>query len=113
MNWNTLTEMAQLDAIDRESAIRKVMIFKHSTRCGTSDVAKARIERSWNDESEKLISPYYLDLVAYRSISNAIEQRYGIEHESPQVLIISNGKCIFSESHFGISMAEIIGAATT
>jgi bacillithiol system protein YtxJ len=111
MKWTSLADIAQLDAIDRESATGKVMIFKHSTRCSTSSTAKARVERNWKEENEKVLHPYYLDLLAHRAISNAIAERYGVEHESPQVLIISKGKCIFSQSHLDISVDEMMEAA--
>ena len=52
--------------------------------------------------------PYYLDLINYRDISNAIAEKYGIEHQSPQVLIVSGSKCIYDNSHFGISYDVIL-----
>ncbi|MES2622569.1 MAG: bacillithiol system redox-active protein YtxJ [Bacteroidota bacterium] len=110
MKWNLLTDIAQLDTIDRESATRKVMIFKHSTRCSTSSTVRARIERTWQQENDELLSAYFLDLIQYRQLSNQIAERYKVEHESPQVLIISKGKCIYSETHLSISMTEVMKA---
>lgn len=108
MKWNELNDISQLEIIDRESTVQKVMIFKHSTRCSISDAAYGRMERKWNAENDKKIKPYYLDLLAHRDISNAIAERYGVMHESPQVLIISNGKCIFSQTHMGISIEDVM-----
>jgi bacillithiol system protein YtxJ len=108
MKWNELNDISQLGIIDRESTAQKVMIFKHSTRCSISDAAYGRMERKWNSENDKQIKPYYLDLLAHRDISNAIAERYGVMHESPQVLIISNGKCIFSQTHMGISLEDVM-----
>jgi bacillithiol system protein YtxJ len=48
------------------------------------------------------VKAYYLDLLAYRSVSNAVAQHYGIEHQSPQVLLIKEGKCVYSETHMAI-----------
>ncbi len=50
---------------------------------------------------------HYLDLINYRSLSNKIAETFGVNHESPQVLIIKDGTCVFDESHMGISMADI------
>lgn len=80
------------------------MILKHSTRCSISAMALNRIERKWTGEEK--IKPYYLDLLAHRDISSAIEQRYGVEHESPQVLIIRNGQCVYTASHNGIAYED-------
>jgi bacillithiol system protein YtxJ len=84
------------------------MLFKHSTRCSISDAALGRFERKWKDENSTLIKPFYLDLIAHRDISNAIAARYDVMHESPQALVILNGKCIFSQTHMSISLDEIL-----
>jgi bacillithiol system protein YtxJ len=106
MNWNPLTSIDQLTIIDAESAERPVMILKHSTRCSISSAALSRLERKWDGESA--IKPYYLDLIAHRDISNAIASKYNIQHESPQVLLIKQGKVVYTESHMGIQAEEMI-----
>jgi bacillithiol system protein YtxJ len=50
---------------------------------------------------------YFLDLIQHRNISNKIAQEFSVFHESPQVLLIKNGECVYDESHSGISMDEI------
>lgn len=108
MNWIPLNDPAQLAEIDQLSAGKPVLILKHSTRCNISAAALARLERS--NPPEQLEPAFYLDLLQYRSLSNAIEARYGIEHASPQVLIIRNGKCVFDTSHFGIVFRDVAAA---
>lgn len=107
MNWNSLSEEAQLKAIREESQEHPVMIFKHSTRCSISSMALARMERNWKDQASGGISPYLLDLIANRSLSNAVATEFGVQHQSPQVLLISKGKCIYDASHYDISFDEI------
>jgi bacillithiol system protein YtxJ len=104
MNWIPLTEEAQLETIKTESKTQAVVIFKHSTRCSISSMAKMRLEREAAPEGIKF---YYLDLIAYRPVSNKIAELFSVWHESPQVLLIKNGECIYDESHNGISMQEI------
>lgn len=108
MNWIHLTEEAQLETIKQESNERPVVIFKHSTRCSISAMAKMRLERETAPDS---ITFYYLDLIRYRSLSNKIAEIFDVQHESPQVLIIRNGECIYDESHGGIEMNEITAQA--
>ncbi len=108
MNWNNLENAGQLAIINEESKSVKVMLFKHSTRCSISSMALNRIESNWRGSDSQLVKPYYLDLIVHRDISNLIAQEYGVEHQSPQVLIISNGKCIYHESHNNIRYTEII-----
>jgi bacillithiol system protein YtxJ len=111
MNWNELTDLAQLEQIDQESKSSKILVLKHSTRCSISNTALNRLERNWKNEDAGIVKPYYLDLLSYRAISNAIAERYNIEHQSPQVLVISNGKCIFSQTHSEIHLGEILSSA--
>lgn len=104
MNWIELKDESQLDIIKEESASQPVVIFKHSSRCSISDMAKMRLERSQNPEGVKF---YFLDLLRYRSVSNKVADMFEVWHESPQVLLIKNGECIYDESHNGISMQDI------
>lgn len=105
MNWIPLTSDAQLQQIITQSADKPQLIFKHSTRCSISSMAKNRMER----ESQPAgIDFYFLDLIAYRLLSQKVADTFGISHESPQVLLIKDGKCVYDESHTGISMGEIV-----
>ncbi|MBL7921565.1 MAG: bacillithiol system redox-active protein YtxJ [Bacteroidia bacterium] len=111
MKWNELNDINQLAIIDRESTSQKILILKHSTRCSISGAALARLERKWKDENNETLKPYYLDLLANRDISNAIAERYNVVHESPQALVISNGKCIFSQTHMEINADDLVRAS--
>lgn len=104
MNWNILTSENQLDDLKQRSLAIPQVIFKHSTRCTISSVAKNRLERA---ESPEKVEFHFLDLIKYRNISNKIESDFMITHESPQVLLIKNGECVYDESHSGISMSEL------
>jgi len=105
MNWIPLQDEGQLRQIREKSAGRPQVIFKHSTRCPTSALVKGRLERG---EQPAKIDFYYLDLLRHRPISNRISETFQVEHESPQVLLIVNGECVYEESHMGITMDEIL-----
>lgn len=109
MNWIALTESNQLQTIKEESFNHPVLILKHSTTCSISGTALNRLERNWKQEKVGELKPYYLDLLRYRPISAEIASVFNIEHQSPQVLIIQNGECIYHASHFDISFAELEG----
>jgi bacillithiol system protein YtxJ len=104
MNWKELTKESQLSEIKQESKNRPQVIFKHSTRCSISAVAKSRLERGTPPPN---VDFYFLDLIRDRSLSNKIAEEFSVYHESPQVLVIKNGECVYDESHSGISMADI------
>lgn len=108
MNWNQLNTTDQLKTIDELSATKPVLILKHSTTCSISATALNRLERNWKEEDRTFVEPYYLDLLSFRGVSNEIANHYKVSHESPQVLLIKNGICVYNESHTGINLAEIM-----
>lgn len=101
MEWIALESVEQLVQIDELSYSRPVVLFKHSTRCSVSAMALDRMERG--GESLAGAECYYLDLIAHRDVSQAIADRYGVEHESPQVIVVRNGRAVWHESHMAIS----------
>ncbi|WP_111669207.1 bacillithiol system redox-active protein YtxJ [Algoriphagus litoralis] len=108
MNWNKLTSSSQIDALKQMSSDKPVLIFKHSTRCSISSMSLDRLIRNWKTGDEEKITPFYLDLIAHRSLSDQVEREFGIPHESPQVLLIKAGKAVYDSSHYGISYQEIM-----
>jgi bacillithiol system protein YtxJ len=104
MEWKTLSGSEQIDQIIQESFLKPVAIFKHSTRCSISHMAKGRLERELAPDG---IDFYYLDLLTYRPISSAIAERFQVHHESPQIIVFKNGEVVYDESHMAIQMQEI------
>lgn len=89
------------------SHLQPVVLFKHSTRCSISGTALNRLERHWKDSEMADVKPYHLDLIAHRPISNRIAQVFGVEHQSPQLLLIRKGECVFNASHLDISYSDL------
>lgn len=104
MNWLPLSDIDQLKDIITMSSTNPIAIFKHSTSCSISNMAKLRLESSWDLNNIKI---YYLDLLSYRSVSNAIASDLQVHHESPQIILIHKGEVIYDASHFDISVDEI------
>lgn len=110
MDWKEITSEADWKSVLTDSQSTPQLVYKHSTRCSISLVAKSRLERSGLPENIRFC---YLDLIKYRSISNLIAEDTGIRHESPQVLLIVNEKCVYNESHMAINMEDIVSAVAT
>lgn len=105
MNWISLDSINQLE--DIKTHAEPVLIFKHSTRCPVSSMAKRNIEL----ESVLLpenVPTYFLDLIKFRDLSNQVSAIWKIKHESPQVLLIHNQECIYNSSHNEINVADIV-----
>jgi len=108
MDWKPIDDIKTLDEIDQISKTQSIIIFKHSTRCHISAQVISNIENSYDLAGNQNFVWYYLDLLQYRNISNAIATRYGIEHESPQALVIRNGQCVYNTSHFDIRYGDLV-----
>jgi bacillithiol system protein YtxJ len=105
LDWNLLTDENTFQNIVNLSFSEKVLIFKHSTRCSISSMSKNRLDSAV--ENSKIKSCFLLDLLKYREISSKIESYFKVTHESPQVLVILNGECIYNASHNEISWDTI------
>jgi bacillithiol system protein YtxJ len=104
MNWHPINEVEQLEQIKAASFTNPQVIFKHSITCSISRMALDRFERA---ETPINVDFHYLDLLNFRSISNEIASFFQVHHESPQILLIKDGECIYDESHYGIMMDEL------
>jgi bacillithiol system protein YtxJ len=105
MNWQPINAIEQLESIKIASYDTPQVIFKHSTTCSISRMALDRFERASAPDG---VDFHYLDLLNHRPISTQIAEMFQVHHESPQVLLIKNGECIYEESHYGIMMDELI-----
>ena len=102
MNWIALTDYSQINTLVDQS--ETFLIFKHSTRCSISSMAFSRFEREFDFDQVPVL---YLDLIAYRSISNQLAESFNVLHQSPQVLLIKAKVCLYNASHNAISAAAI------
>lgn len=105
MKWIELQESGQLEEIRTKSFNQPQVIFKHSTRCSISSMAKTRLEKA---EAPEGIDFYHLDLIRHRELSNQVATDFDVWHESPQVLLIEKGECSYDESHIGINMSDLL-----
>jgi bacillithiol system protein YtxJ len=106
MKWINLNDLEQVHSIKKASGY--TVIFKHSTRCSISSMAKRNFELDWQIIPEN--TPlYFLDLISHRDNSALIAETFQVHHESPQALLIKDGECILDASHSDISAEEIAG----
>lgn len=105
MHWKNLNRLSQVEELLH--AEHPSLLFKHSTRCSVSAAVLNRLERNWDKKEMQGITPYFLDLLTYRNISDKIAETFAVQHESPQVLIIRNGKAVYHASHFDIQYEQL------
>jgi bacillithiol system protein YtxJ len=105
INWIELTNLNQLNEIQANSFQKPYIIFKHSTSCSVSRMALKNFENEFDLQND--LETYFLDLLAFRAISNEIASKFDVVHQSPQLLLIKNGKCIYNVSHSDIDALEL------
>ncbi|ALR30322.1 general stress protein [Chryseobacterium sp. IHB B 17019] len=105
--WKKIESEEDLKNAIENSFNHRIAIFKHSTSCFISKTVLRNFEKEIENLDQK-VELYFLDLLKYRSISNKIAEDLGVRHESPQLIVIENGKAINSASHQHISADQII-----
>lgn len=106
-NWETITDISEIDPLIERSKDRPQLIYKHSNRCSVCFVAKGNLEKG----SETILQHadmHYLDVVKNRDVSNSIASDLDVRHESPQAIVVEDGEVIWHASHGGIDSEKII-----
>ena len=106
VNWINLTNLDEITDIKTLSISESIFIFKHSTRCGISRIVKKQFEKLLL-QNKNNIKVYYLDLLKYRNVSDAVSDIFQVKHESPQLLIIRNEEAVKHVSHYDITTISI------
>ncbi|MEO6039054.1 MAG: bacillithiol system redox-active protein YtxJ [Saprospiraceae bacterium] len=104
--WIPLTTVEEIERLKDRSFTVPCLILKHSTSCNISAIAQYRLNDDW-DFAGTTLEPYYLDLLRFRPVSRYIADAFEVYHESPQILLIINGECVYDASHLDISVAEL------
>ncbi len=89
-----------------QSATRPVVIYKHSLTCGTSAMAMEEMQ-AFVDGAPVGAAVYLLRVQQARDVSRTIEATLGVRHESPQVLLVVDGRVVWHASHFRVTAAAM------
>lgn len=102
-NFNRITEATAFEELADRSKQRPIVIFKHSLTCPISAAAYDQMTRFDGDVA-------LIEVQRARQLCNEIENRLGVAHESPQVIILSNGQVVWNASHFKITADAVADA---
>ncbi len=105
-----LHDVLSLDAAIAESCERPVLLFKHSRFCGVSCEALDELQ-SHIDGAPAEIAYKMITVQTHRPVSDAAARRLGVRHETPQALLLKDGKVVWNASHFSIT-AHALDEAT-
>ena len=99
-HFTPITDLQTLETLFTRSHEGPVLIFKHSSTCPISSAAYSEMSRL--KEEVPLIV-----VQRSRDLSNKVEERTGVRHESPQAIILRNGQAVWSASHFSITADSV------
>ena len=105
-NLLTLRSIADLDRVLAQSAGQPLLIFKNSYTCGTSAEALDELIEHLGEARDD-VRYAMVTVQTDRDVSNAIAQRLGVRHETPQAILVLNGRVEWSASHFRVSATEL------
>ena len=97
------------DAGELEGAFGEpwALVFKHSTRCPVSSRAWQEVAAFRKEHPEAVV--YVVHVVEQRALSNAIASRTGVRHESPQAILLEEGRVTWHASHEGVDVEALEG----
>ena len=102
--------MEDWDACVEASKMEPALVLKHSTACPISAAGYREVLR-YEDERNGDTPPIYLvKVIEARPVSNAIAQDLGVAHQSPQFILMLNGKAYWDLSHYSIQASTIADA---
>lgn len=105
-NWNSVTEKEDFYTLLENSTERPQIIFKDSLTCGISAHAKHKLQSGFGLMEGKA-DFHYLDLLAFRPVSNLISQELQVTHQSPQIILLKDKQVVYTTSHHAIDPAVI------
>ena len=105
MHWIHLIAEDQLQKIIVRSQQKPQVIFKYSSSCHSSEIVFQRLQQNCCPGE---IDFHFLDLSNYITISEKVSELFAVPHQSPQILVINEGECLFHESHPDISLQGIL-----
>jgi bacillithiol system protein YtxJ len=98
-----ITDTKAFEELLSRSKEGPVVIFKHSTTCPISARAYHQMERFEGEVD-------LVEIQKARELSREIQDRTGVEHETPQVIVLRNGQVVWNASHWKIK-AETVAEA--
>jgi bacillithiol system protein YtxJ len=99
-NFTQVDSTEKLEELFQKSHEAPVLVFKHSTTCPISAAAYRQIEGVEADVNIIVVQ-------TARGVSNELASRTGIRHESPQAIVLKDGKPVYHASHYNVQAEEI------
>ena len=101
---NSVDQLSQI--LTEENNNKYNLFFKHSIRCSISSMALKFFESDWSNPENVVC--YFIDLISFRDVSNALANSTRVEHQSPQVIVLKGNEVVYQASHQAIDAEKIL-----
>jgi bacillithiol system protein YtxJ len=108
--WAPIEDVVQLERLLTTPDSRPLLLFKHSRSCGTSAEALDELEAHLSEEATADTRYAIVTVQTHREVSAAVALTLGVRHETPQALLIQDGRVVWSASHYRVT-ADAVEAA--
>lgn len=102
MSYTDVTSTAALAEMITLSEQQPVLFFKHSRTCGISDRAFREFERYLQSPESTQVRNCVIVVQTAREVSNSLARLMGIEHETPQAILVRDGRAVWNDSHMAL-----------
>jgi len=106
-NLTPLHDVPSLDAAIAESRERPVLVFKHSRHCGVSCEALEELQSHIESQPDDAVAYKMITVQTHRLLSDAAAQKLALRHETPQAILLRDGKVVWNASHFRITASKL------
>ena len=107
LGLTTLEGVHELDRVLSDSHERPVLLFKHSYSCGVSAEALDELRAHIDEARASAVRYAMVTVQTHRDVSNTITERLGIRHETPQAILVRQGRAVWAASHFRVNASEL------
>ena len=109
-DYQEIISTDSLAEVLKSSAQQPVLFFKHSNSCGVSSRALAEFEKYLRSPESRQVHNYLIVIQKSRAVSDELARSVGVQHESPQAIIVREGRAIWNDSHLALKSMALIEA---
>jgi bacillithiol system protein YtxJ len=109
-NYQEIISTEALAEVLASSEQQPVLIFKHSMTCGLSSRAFGEFERYLQAPESSQVRNFIIVIQKARRVSDELARSIGIQHESPQAIIVRGGRAVWADSHLALKSGTLIAA---
>ncbi len=108
--WKEITTLEEWEQIQRQSGEHPALVMKHSTSCPISAEAWEEYQRFVSTVAPETVEYVMVKVIESRPVSNQIAEDLGVQHKSPQAIMVKDGKEVWNTSHWHITMESLENA---